>query len=556
MSSLLGSFSGSCNWKKFILVFFLWAGFLFAESPRENILRYVERIAQGLEPSWAGEVLYSKTALTRFYQNRLFEPIWLDGLRPAADVADVLKVLSELDRSGLRPADYHLELLQELHQALLSDQVPDLEMVSAFEIFLSDAWLMAAAHLSAGRVDPVTFDVEWHAQRAETRPSVLLETAHDLKRRAELLMEQEPVAPEYKALKELLARLRAAQKEAFPKALSDSFKVEPGQSHPELPLLAERLRFFLKLEKTPEHQVYSIELLALVKQFQVRHGLDVDGKIGPKTRKMLNLSLEDRIAITEMNMERWRWLPRDLGLDHIRVNIAGFTLQVVEENKVAMAMDVIVGRDYRQTPVFSGRMTYLVLSPYWNVPPSLAVKDKLPALRKNASDLSAQGFRAYSGADVDAPALDPRDVDWSKVSSSGFSYRLRQDPGPNNALGAVKFMFPNPYHVYLHDTPGKELFAKSRRAFSSGCIRLSKPLDLVAYLLRDQEIWTPEKVNSVIDSRIETVIRLKKPLPVHLEYWTLWVDEEGRDHWREDIYQRDAKLSKAWQEQAPRGGGS
>jgi murein L,D-transpeptidase YcbB/YkuD len=238
-------------------------------------------------------------------------------------------------------------------------------------------------------------------------------------------------------------------------------------------------------------------------------------------------------------------LPQDLGARHIRVNIAGFELEVVENGSPVMQMRVIVGQQYRQTPVFSGDITYLVLSPYWHVPSSIAVKDKLPLLKKNPGALSQQGYEIFRGWGADAQAVDPTKVDWSTVSVGNFPYRLRQKPGPNNALGRVKFMFPNPHNVYLHDTPSRELFARSERGFSSGCIRVQQPMELTQYLLADQPEWTPERIQRVIDSRKETSVRLKQAVPVHLLYWTAWAEGDGTVHFRRDIYGRDARLQSA-----------
>lgn len=292
------------------------------------------------------------------------------------------------------------------------------------------------------------------------------------------------------------------------------------------------------------HDSFSVALENSVKQFQRRHGLEADGVVGSVTLAALNVPVEIRIQQLEWNLERWRWLPADLGERYLLVNVAGFYMQAVEGDHVVLEMDVIVGRPYRRTPVFSDRMTYLVLSPYWHVPHSLAVQDKLPAIKKDANYLSRGGYTVLQGWGSDERVIDPQTIDWSALSRQNFPYRLRQDPGPNHALGMVKFMFPNRFNVYLHDSPQRELFSRAERSYSSGCIRLSRPLDLVSYLLRDQPAWTPATIERAARQKNEQTVQLRQAIPIHLQYWTAWsVGEEI--HFRRDIYERDQRLAVA-----------
>jgi len=277
----------------------------------------------------------------------------------------------------------------------------------------------------------------------------------------------------------------------------------------------------------------------------MRHGLDVDGVVGSATLDALNVPVEKRVRQLIVNMERWRWLPQDLGKRYILVNIADFELDVVENSQPLMTMRVIVGRDYRRTPVFSDNMTYLVLSPYWHVPTAIAVQDILPKIQQEPGYLAKQNIRVFRGWGAETREIDPRTVNWSHVTAANFSYRLRQEPGPMNALGRVKFMFPNKFNVYLHDTPAQELFAKPERTFSSGCIRIEKPIELAEYLLQSDAKWTREKILAVADKRIEQTVRLPEPMPIHLLYWTAWADEDRTVQFRADVYARDGKLYEA-----------
>ncbi len=273
--------------------------------------------------------------------------------------------------------------------------------------------------------------------------------------------------------------------------------------------------------------------------------------VGPATLQALNVPAGIRARQLALNMERWRWLSQELGRRHVMVNIAGFWLEVIEDRQTILDMRVIVGRSYRRTPVFSDQISYLVLNPYWNVPQSIAVNDILPQLKRDPAYLSKQHMKLFNGWGTDARIVDPSAVNWSKITATSFPYRIRQEPGPNNALGMVKFMFPNKFSVYLHDTPARELFARSLRTFSSGCIRVEKPVELAAYLLQDQPGWTAEEIKKRSGQTQEQTVRLTRSVPVHLLYWTSWVDDAGPVQFREDVYGRDLLLSNALEEAPP-----
>jgi murein L,D-transpeptidase YcbB/YkuD len=233
------------------------------------------------------------------------------------------------------------------------------------------------------------------------------------------------------------------------------------------------------------------------------------------------------------------------------VNIAGFEVRAVTDGVTALDMRAIVGRPHRRTPVFSDVMSYMVLNPSWNIPPSIAVQDKLPLIRKDPSYLSQQNIKVFSGWGADARELDPADIDWAAVSAKNFPYRLRQEPGALNALGTMKFMFPNKHNVYLHDTPARELFAKSTRDFSSGCIRIEHPLDLALFLLEQDEAWNMERIKRTLATQIEQTVRLPQPVPVHIQYWTVWVADDGSVNFRRDLYGRDDRVLAALRDTPP-----
>lgn len=506
----------------------------------------------------AGDLIFAQTTLPRFYLQRDFQPAWRDAGRPSAGFAVLLEALQQLDREGLRPEDYHLAALKRLiAQVPTTGEVPAALAVD-LDLLATDAFLMAAAHLLSGRLDPQALDAEWHADRREMDLAEYLAQHLAAGRPDTALLDLTPPYSGYQALRRQLALLRAAPDDDVGVALTFSPGLKPGQTHADVVLVRGAVARLAGTVPPPQGEptLYDPALVKAVKALQRSYGLDDDGVIGSRSQAMLNQTRAALIQRIEINMERWRWLPRDLGDRHIRVNIADFYAEVWEGGRVVDRYQVIVGRDQRRTPVFSRKMTYLVLAPYWHVPPSLAVQDKLPLLRKDAAKLVEQGYEVFSGWGAEEQKIDVNKVDWRNVTAKGFSYRLRQKPGPLNALGSVKFMFPNPFNIYIHDTPSRELFAKSGRAFSSGCIRIERPLELAAYLLRDQPRWTPSAIAAVVAANQETTVMLSAPVMVHLLYWTAWADEGGALQRRFDIYGRDQRMAEAWQETAPRPPGS
>jgi murein L,D-transpeptidase YcbB/YkuD len=298
--------------------------------------------------------------------------------------------------------------------------------------------------------------------------------------------------------------------------------------------------------------VFDAPLADAVRRYQTRHGLTADAVVGQATLASLNAPIQARIDRLIVNLERWRWLPETLGERYIIVNIAGFKLDLVEDGEAALSMRVVVGTPFRRTPVFSERISYLVLNPSWHVPHRIAITDKLPLIKANPDYLAQQNYALLQGWGADERVIDPATVDWPAVTRNDFPYRLRQAPGPFNALGRVKFMFPNKFSVYLHDTPARELFGRDARAFSSGCIRLERPLDLAETLLAAEPGWSRTAIDAALATGREQTVRLGRPVPVHLLYWTAWVDPaDGTLNFRDDIYGRDTRVLAALREQPP-----
>ncbi|HNO61558.1 MAG TPA: L,D-transpeptidase family protein, partial [Plasticicumulans sp.] len=289
-------------------------------------------------------------------------------------------------------------------------------------------------------------------------------------------------------------------------------------------------------------EVDDAALVEAVHRFQARHGLTEDGVIGAATVAAMNVSVRERIAQVRLNLERWRWLPGDLGQRYIVVNIPGFELQVIERGRPVLEAKVVVGTQVKPTPVFTGRMQQVVFAPYWNVPGTIASEELLPKLRKNPGEFVKTNMKVITGSGA---VVDPTAVNWGEYHPGNFPFRLRQEPGAANPLGRVKFIFPNRYDVYLHDTSKPALFERSQRTYSHGCIRISRPAELAEYLLKSDPRWNRAAIDAAMDAGRERAVPVPEPLPVHLLYWTSWVDAQGLLQFRADVYGRDLALRKA-----------
>lgn len=480
-------------------------------------------------------------ALPRFYRARLHRPAWTEGGRTAARAAQLRGWIEESARHGLEPSDYHAEELERLTRQTWAGADPDL--LAELDLLHTHAFLSLAAHLVHGRVLPEAAATGSEGVVApEADLAVLLENAIVDNAVAVTLESLLPHQAAYAALVDELARLRELAADGEWSEVPDGPTLEVGDQGPRVSALRRRLEATEAVAPPAVDDLFDESLATAVRRFQRRHGLEPDAKVGPRTLEALRVPAADRAAQVALNLERWRWLPESLGERFILVNVPGFSLHVFEGEAAVLSMRAIVGRPYRRTPVFSDLVRYLVLNPTWEVPRSIAVLDELPLIRRDPGFLTRMGFRVLTGWGADERVVDPASVDWSALGPGNFPYRLRQQPGPYNALGRIKFMFPNRFNVYLHDTPSRELFDFARRDFSSGCIRIDRPLDLAEHVLRDDPRWTRAALEAAIASGRTQTVSLPSPLPIHVQYWTAWVDPEGTLHFRNDLYGRDARL--------------
>lgn len=508
-----------------------------------------------------GELVCGIRWIPDFYAARDHLPVWLDaeGLRPVAYA--LIHQLRKAQEDGLHPEDYHLDAVSGLLDALQRDQGTSLSAAPAawadIDLLLTDAFLLFGAHLARGRINPETLHADWVLTEASIDLLERLQGAVSATRIYRFFDDMRPSHAGYRSLRVALQAMRDLALEGGWPRIPAGPTMRSGDQDARVLVLRHRLIIGgdLPAEAWPEApEVFDEGLRAAVVRFQKRHGLVPDGLVGGNTLSALNVTVQERVRQIELNLERWRWLPNDLGDRYIVVNTADFNLRVVEAGEVTMRQRVVVGRPHRQTPVFSAPLTHVVFNPQWTVPHTIAVEDMLPRIQQDVTYLETQGIRVYRGWDADSPALDPWEIDWHAYHAKRFPFRLVQAPGPQNALGRVQFMMPNKFAVFLHDTPGRGLFTRSKRDFSSGCIRVEDASALARYLLMQNPRWNNDVIQSILDAGQRRVVPLTFRIPVHLLYMTAWVEEDGTLQFREDIYERDRMLDKALRQRLPREG--
>lgn len=504
-----------------------------------------------------GELICGLSQIPLFYQRRNFFPAWCsdEGILPQAE--SLITEIKGANNEGLKPNDYHLNsilsLIKKIENQQALDNTVNPELWADLDLLLTDAFMLYASHLFAGRVNPETVHTDWTVSIPTTDLTNILQSALNTDQINQVITDFRPKGPGYSGLKTYLAHYRNIAKMVQELPLLDGTRLLKGDKGTSIGNLHERLIILGDLYADNNHRadIFDESTEKAVLSYQKRHGLIPDGVVGPRTLEMLNMSLKKRIRQIELNMERWRWVPRNIGNRYIIVNIADYKLWVTENHHRVLDMRVVVGRPYRRTPVFSAKMTFIVINPYWNIPQRLAIRDVLPKIQKNIHYIKQQNIKVFKDWRKNSVEIDPETIAWNKIEPGNFTYKLRQEPGPRNVLGRMKFIFPNRFAVYLHDTPKRSLFNKNNRDFSSGCIRVEEPVSLAVYLLQDDPNWTRDRLMQAVVNKTPQVVGLKRPITVHLQYWTAWVDETGKLNFRHDIYDRDRLLDRALQERRP-----
>ena len=496
----------------------------------------VERLGQGTISDIDGVPVAAVNLIATIYERREFQPLWT---KPS-DITALLVAMEASADEGLEPDDFHATQLLWKWSDLQKTHSTNPQDLADLDVLLTDGLARLGYQLVWGKVNPERLDADWNFGRKmpfEDPASAVVEAVEsgELSEFVDRLRLNDPL---YNQLKAALRDYREIALSVEWPGIPSGKLLKPGMADARVPVLRERLG--LPAVQDEQSDVYDPALVAAVEAFQGRHGLETDGLVGNGTVATLNITPAQRVEQIRATLERARWVLRDLPREFVVVNIAGFRTYLVSERKVVWETPSIVGRPYRETPIFRDEMTYLVLNPTWTIPPGIFAKDILPRLRKDSSYLSKKGYQLFAS---DGSPVDPRTVDWQAVR--GMPYRVVQGPGPENALGRVKFMFPNKYFVYLHDTPSRGLFSRAERALSSGCIRIENPLDLAERLLAPDPKWDRSRIEKVIASAKTETVHLPRKLPVLLLYWTVDFGEDGAVIFYQDVYDRDPPLIEA-----------
>jgi murein L,D-transpeptidase YcbB/YkuD len=481
--------------------------------------------------------------LYEIYHENGLQALWVSDAGPGKHASALLNVVSRAAEEGLNPADYQVAGLRQHWESRTAADLAELDLLVSLALV---AWVNDT---SEGRVHTDPGHPDRYVRSGDRRldPVSVVQAFRQTDQPEKYLAGLNPQHRFYVDLRTELGRFRTlAANGGWSTVDSEGGTLHPGERDARVHQIRQRLSVtgeFKGDEATSD--VYDEPLQQAVKQFQLFHGLAPDGVAGPQTFAEMNVPVEYRIRQIEMNMERWRWNNHDLENPYILVDIAGFDVQGVKDDEALVEMRAIVGKLHHETPIFSDHIKYIEFNPYWNLTPSIARHETVPKARKDPNYLASKHIRVFDGWGQDAQELDPASVDWNSVTNPG-KYKFRQDPGPWNALGTMKFIFPNEYSVYLHDTPNHDLFEQAERSFSHGCIRLSEPSQLAEWVLKvTGSDWTMENIEEVLESKQRTVKNLDKPLAVHLTYETAWIDGDSRIRFAHDLYGRDAKLEKA-----------
>lgn len=455
-----------------------------------------------------------REAIVAFYAKRNDAPLWIVGNDWTGAAKSALARLKRADEDGLDIEPSSLPTLAQGEPAVLA----------AAELALSEAVVTYGRQASEGRIDPHTISALITEKPTPAEPAQILGTVASAADAGAALENFNPPQAGYQALRQKLAELRRQHPSVAAPQIPGGPILKVGMKDPRVPLIRARLGLDSEPKAVPADLVYDTTVAAAVGDFQRSSGLPVSETLTPGTIAALSGSqmsrLESEILV---NMERWRWMSRDIGSDRIEVNIPDFTVELVHDDAVIHRARVVVGKPDTPTPVFSNAMQYIEVNPYWNVPQSIIQKEMLPHLAHDPTYLQRMGY---------------------EVTTEHGHLVVRQPPGERNALGRIKFMFPNEHAVYLHDTPQKSLFAPSRRAFSHGCVRVDQPFELAELVLGKDNGWTAERIEKLIGGP-NRAIRLPKVLPIHIEYFTAWVDENGKLQLRDDVYGYSRKMKLA-----------
>ena len=508
-----------------------------AEALRELLeqLQTAGNLEVGNEP------LVSRNALPAIYEEGGDRAFWTPER-----LTILLELVRQSEEDGLRPQDYHLAALTRVAPGL-ANSASDAVTRAQVDLLATDAFYLLLYHLYIGKVDPKSLDPTWNFDPRPLRDPGGIGFVLDALKSGRLREAVAQVRPNhwwYQRARAALAAYRQLAARGGWQPIPAGGALKSGMTDARVPALRRRLAATGELSGQPlDSTAFDEPLAKAVAAFQERYHLNADGALGAGTLAELNVPIEDRIRQIRINLERGRWALQEItGGDLVIVDVAGFEVDYVRDGKVQWESRIQIGKPYRETPIFKSKIDLVVFNPTWTVPPGIFANDILPAVKRDPSYLQKKRLDVVDGS---GRKIDPAQINWSKVTAGNFKYMLRQEPGPDNALGRVKLIFPNPYSVYLHDTPHKALFEKEQRAFSSGCMRVEKPLDLARLLLNDDQKWNARAIDEVLETVQTRNIRVAPPVPVLIMYWTIDLSVEGRVGFKRDPYKRDPPLTRA-----------
>lgn len=520
------------------LLFVSFPGSAAAGGTQDALRALAPPLAASRAPRIGDATIAQPALLAALYAQRDYKPLWTG----TDDLRALTAAIAGVTEDGLLPEDYHLKALTALAG---STDRSNPEQAARLDLLATDALVRLAIHLHYGKTDPRVFDPNWNIS-APIAKGDFLKLASQVTAQGDIVAAAKDLAPHhwfYGQLKKALAAQRAHVAEGGWGTVGAGETLKPGMSDPRVAALRARLAASGDYTAaTPaDPNLFDDDLVAALKRFQELHGIDPDGAVGKRTLNELNITAQQRVDQLRLNLERARWVLNQLGDEFIVVNISGFHLYVVKGGVPVWDSRVIVGRTYRQTPMFKSNMRTVVLNPTWTVPPTILKQDMLPKIARDPSYLASHNIAVVDGSGAE---VDPGSVDWQQARRR-FPYNLVQRPGEDNSLGRVKFLFPNEHSVYLHDTPNRALFERADRAASSGCIRLENPMALADYLLAGDTDWPKERIEEVLAAGHTQNITLKRSMPIVIMYWTAQLDRDGTMRFFPDLYNRDPALLRA-----------
>jgi murein L,D-transpeptidase YcbB/YkuD len=474
-----------------------------------------------------------------FYRDRGYKLAWNQDHKPGSAGEKLLHLLEGAWKEGLQAEDYDVYSIRENFEMVAQQEDPDILELNLvlLDLQLTSAYMLYGLHLNQGKISPNLIDSSWFLEPQNPKMAAQLEEnigQPDLGIKAFY-----PKHREYRQLTDKLVKLHELKNSGSWNQITLNEKIEMGDSSRNIAAIKERLQILGDLDQSSTiDAIYDQQLQDALELFQFRHDLSEDGQLGPNTLEALNVAPEEKIERLKVNLERLRW-QQPYEDRYLIVNIPDFRLNLYEAGGRVMTMKTIVGKSDNATPVFSELMEYIVFSPRWTVPHSIATEEMLPRIKEDTSYLSSNNYLLYDGWGKDAPLVNPSEVDWENIEKENFPFKIVQESGKYNALGTMKFMMPNSLSIYLHDTPGDHLFANSVRGFSHGCIRLEEPVALAEYLLKGKPAWDERKIRASMNLEEPLEVTLPQPIPVHLVYRTVFVDEQDRLNFRDDIYNFD-----------------